>query len=69
MKAWIARDANGEVYLFREKPKKGQISGQWTTGHLDDIICMIIPHKFIKGCNPKWSDEEPIEVELTKKKV
>ena len=61
MKAWIARDANGNVYLYKRKPRKGII--QW--GSETHFPITELP----EGINPQWEDEEPIEVELKIEKI
>lgn len=54
MKLWIARDENGDLYLYTSKPKK--IAEEWEA---DD-------YSFSRNSFPeiKWEDEEPTEVEL-----
>lgn len=56
MKAWIARDADGKVFLYKIKPRKGII--HW------DSKCYFHITELPEGVNPHWKDEEPIEVEL-----
>lgn len=65
MKAYIARDKCGDTYIYAEKPKKAQsvwTSSLWRAIH---IYNSDLP----KGINPQWEDDEPIEVELTIKKI
>ena len=55
---WLARDANGSLYGYRNKPRKHIIS--WSIG----TVC-VDTNTWIVGNNPnnypqvKWSDEEP----------
>lgn len=63
MKAYVARDSIGKLYIFAEKPRKGKF---WWVG------CAILSWKdeyLPEGINPKWSDKEPIEVELKLEKI
>ncbi len=63
MKAYLAKDKKGTVHLFVEKPKK--YSTHWsveknTLLSTSDYIKKDLP----KDIKPKWSDTEPIEVEI-----
>lgn len=62
MKLYVARDKNGSLYLYGNKPKKHSII--WTNlGFVERLDSNLFPEV-------KWEDEEPTEVELTiKKKV
>ena len=58
IKAWVARDENGMLYLYLGKPKK--MSDYWNATKveymkLDDSL---IPEV-------QWSDEEPKEIKLS----
>ena len=62
---YIARDKDGDLYLYREQPVKNDKWGTWQAGHNDS-------HDFYKidsSLFPEVSleDEEPTEVELVKK--
>ena len=54
--AWVARDKDGRVFFYTEKPRK--INEIWDGGLLR--FPQIFPQV-------KWEDEEPTEVELTVK--
>ena len=60
---WLARDANGSLYGYRNKPRKHIIS--WSIG----TVCVDTNTWFV-GNNPnnypqvKWSDEEPIPLKV-----
>ena len=55
---WLARDKNGTLYLFTQKPSK--MNDRWA-GILGtrrgDLPCTMFPEV-------KWSDEEPTKVKL-----
>lgn len=53
---WVARDEDGDLYLYNEKPYKSRHS--WNCG---DIDYFTIEYLFPEV---KWEDEEPTEVEL-----
>lgn len=63
MKAWIARDKDGWVGLYRNRPHKNHDG--WIDLHCTFFRVKDLP----EGCDPKWTDEEPIEVEVTITKV
>lgn len=59
---YVARDRDGDLYLYKKKPVK--YSGSWQ-------LCSDNPHDFYKidaSLFPEvsWEDEEPTEVELVK---
>lgn len=57
---WVARDKDGTLYLYNEKPyKRGHC---W---HCDDLDYFAI-EELLPEVN--WEDEEPTEVELIIKK-
>ena len=58
LKAWVARDYDGSLYMYTAKPKK--TSDFWHAGgvgymKLDDSLFPDV----------QWSDEEPKEIKLT----
>ena len=58
LKAWVARDDDGSLYMYTAKPKK--IRDFWHAGglgymKLDDSLFPEV----------QWSDEEPTEVSIT----
>ena len=55
IKAWIARDENGEIYIYTTEPRK--LKRQWE----------VIDKGFDKNKfqQVKWEDTEPTKVELT----
>ena len=55
IKAWIARDENGEIYIYTTEPRK--LKRQW------EAIDKGFDKK--KFQQIKWEDEEPTKVELT----
>ena len=56
-KFWVARDGNGELYLYNENPKYYNNLEAWFVGG----ICSKLDNNFFQ--NLTWKDE-PIEVEL-----
>lgn len=56
---WMARDKDGDVRIFDAKPDKYVNFGEWLGRGL------FRPSKIPDDLNPRWEDEEPIEVELT----
>lgn len=63
MKAWIARDEDGIIYLYSSKPRKGLEFWCSSSNNYFPIT------ELSKKANPQWEDEEPIEVELKIEKV
>ena len=62
MKAFIARDKNGELYIYLGcKPYKAKFSWTLYSGEPDDF--KKIPDKNVFP-EVKWEDEEPTEVEI-----
>ena len=57
---WIARDRNGDLFIFMKKPYKTDRNNYWTTGKTTDY--MTYPYrslfKFIK-----WSDNDPVNID------
>ncbi|MCM1079103.1 MAG: hypothetical protein NC344_05680 [Bacteroidales bacterium] len=56
---WIARDPNGNIYLYRYKPEKtcNYWKGQPSCLIREDVIKRLIPL-------PKWEDKEPIKIKI-----
>lgn len=59
---YVARDKDGNLYLFQKRPRKSNNFHVW----LEECINMI---KLDSSLFPEvsWEDEEPTEVELVKK--
>lgn len=59
MKAWIAKDKDGKIYLYTNtKPQKS--NELWfNSGNV-----LRANFRLPKDIKPKWEDDEPIEVEL-----
>lgn len=56
---WIARDENGELYIFKTKPRKSGMSDLWESeygNHKEYTIFEIYNHLFQFVT---WEDEEP----------
>ena len=58
---WLARDQNGALYGYRNKPVK--CSGMWGTGsnpeNLEEVVVSFITEDPNHYPQVKWSDEEP----------
>ena len=59
LKAWVARDENGMLYLYLAKPRKNQ--SKW----LPNIRFEFIELSRESFPEVKWEDEEPTEVSIT----
>lgn len=55
---WLARDKDGELYLYEKKPFKDELAEQWTLGG----DCEFMPKNFFQEV--QWTDEEPTKVKL-----
>ena len=58
LKAWVARDENGMLYLYLAKPRKNQ--SKWLPNIRFDFV------ELSRESFPevKWEDEEPTEVSI-----
>ena len=65
LKAWVARDKDGILYLYTWKPRKSQ--SKWIPNIRFDLIEFI---ELSRESFPevKWEDEEPTEVSITIKR-
>ena len=54
---WIARDKDGELYLFSEKPSKREEFWLMSRGTVIQLLSELFPEV-------KWEDEEPRELFL-----
>ena len=59
LKAWVARDENGMLYLYLAKPRKYQ----WTW--MPNISFEFIELSRESFPEVKWEDEEPTEIRLS----
>lgn len=61
---YVARDKDGDLYLYKTFPKKNEAHGYWKLEYkLTDGVILdssLFPEV-------RWEDEEPTEVELVKK--
>lgn len=57
---WIARDKNGDLWLFKKKPQK-QEAGFWSVGVITDVILQLPKQTFPEV---KWEDKKPRELIL-----
>ena len=62
LKAWVARDKDGMLYLYLAKPRKSQ--SKWLPNIRFDFV------ELSRESFPevKWEDEEPTEVRITLKR-
>ena len=60
---WVARDKNGELYLYEFKPSKREIDGTWYDWDNGDRYGII---RLSRGLFPNviWEDEEALDVEV-----
>lgn len=58
LKAWVARDENGSLYMFPEKPKKKSVFWHAPKVGYTKLNDSLFPEV-------QWSDEEPTEIELS----
>lgn len=56
---WIARDRNGELWMFKERP--GRMTNVWGVEFVEDIITRLPKQIFPEV---KWEDAEPRELVL-----
>jgi hypothetical protein len=56
IRAWVAREKNGALFLFWEKPKK--CKSYWT--NLNTFNSLVLPEEAFP--NVKWEDNEPTRV-------
>ena len=64
MEAWIARDEDGTLFLYKDKPFRG--SEQW---HENPVLFTgLIELRREWFPEIKWSDDEPTRVSITIKK-
>jgi hypothetical protein len=54
---WMARDRDGSLYAYEEKPKKAKIAEMWYAGCCSTLITF--SHMFPAI---KWEDEEPTRI-------
>lgn len=66
MKAWITRDKDGTLGLYKHSEKPSKWRDWWVNGlQLFHIEESDLP----SNINPQWEDDEPIEVEIKIKKL
>lgn len=62
---WIARDKDGELWVYEQKPiKKGDV---WGISSMEDECILIYEDDTELFNDIQWSDEEPTEIKLIKK--
>lgn len=55
---WVARDWNGDLYLYKTKPIKSEKA--WIVNSIDEFCRLMLDSCFKKlFCNIDWEDEEP----------
>lgn len=55
---WLARDRDGKLAMYENKPFKGELSGKWSLGGEWNFL----PENWFPEV--KWSDSEPTKVKL-----
>lgn len=64
MKAWVTKDKDGDIFIYSEKPEKE------STIWVNSGFCLPITESALgEDVNPKWEDDEPIEVKLKIERV
>ena len=58
IESWLARDKDGKLAMYENKPFKGERAGQWSLGGGWDFL----PENWFPEV--KWSDEEATKVKL-----
>lgn len=56
---WLARDQDGRLYLYKDKPYK---EGQWYANDLSSTSYIHLEDELFPEV--KWTDEEPTKVKL-----
>ena len=64
IQAWVARDEDGTLFLYKDKPFRG--SEQWHENPV--LITGLIELRRELFPEIQWSDEEPTRVKITIKK-
>ena len=63
---YIARDKNGELFIYEKEPRKSDDRVHWNSIYSNDLFCL--NRRFsIQFPMVKWSDEEPWLIEDLKK--
>jgi hypothetical protein len=60
--AWVARDENGSLYLYKEKPLKYEHLWKPSFWSYDEYYYSLNDHFNLPQV--KWEDKEPTKVEL-----
>lgn len=63
VKAWAAKDKNGDIYIYGEKPTKGDDG--WYVDEADVLNISVLPFLPDLFDDLQWTEEEPREIELT----
>lgn len=58
---WIARDKNGSLFMYEEKPRKHNNKWESTNGKIEGIFKFDYAFPEVK-----WEDEEPKELGIVK---
>lgn len=57
---WVARDKDGNLYLFIKKPSKGSL--YWMIGSRNRTDVMEFPYRNLFKCI-KWTDSDPTNID------
>ena len=63
LKSWVARDEDGKLFLYQDKPIK--FAGKWVQTQMKFHFRILDEEMFPEV---KWEDEEPKELTFTFKK-
>ncbi len=59
---WVARDENGVLWIYTDKPRKKEKYGWWVNG--DKGQCMYYDDELGFFKNVKWEDKYPSPIEI-----
>lgn len=63
-RGWLARDKDGSLYLYLEKPTKGQTKWCIKDG-IDVRVCVKLDEEYFKFI--RWEDKKPVSLSYIKK--
>lgn len=67
MIGFLCRNKEGIALLYNYKPEKDIEHGDWFEESEEYFV--LLDRELPEGINPQWEDDEPIEVEITLKKI
>ena len=64
---WVARDKNGQLWLYEEKPYKARGCNYWNSDSPAAKSMIMKDDLWRSLSSVKWEDKEPTEIKLIKK--